>query len=168
MMNLVFRIAAFGALFALAACESTLHYSPREEMRQQRALEEMPGVDGARDAVMRFDTNKDGTVTRDEMNAVLAADFIGADHDGDKRLNSEETRAANERRWEADASSSTPLIDWNQDGYVSMDEFVNSSRASFERFDRDGDGAVTENEFNQMRPRGPRDDWRSWGHGQGG
>lgn len=132
-----------------------------------RALEDMPGADGGRDSILRFDINKDGAVARDEIDSTLAADFLVADANGDKRLDAEETRAANEKRWAIDASSRSPLIDWNQDGSVDMGEFSNSARALFEKFDLDNNGTISEDELNARAPRTQRENWRDWKYGRG-
>ena len=149
-------IAACVALL-VAACESRPMRTPRQEERMMHNLEIAPGADGAQAAIKRFDVNRNGEVTREEMDSTVAADFLTADTNGDRKLDAEEVRAANEKRWVADASQSSPLIDWNQDGYVDMTEFSNSARALFERFDLDSSGTVTEDEINARLPgAGPR------------
>lgn len=155
-------------LLFVAGCETSPASlpTPRQEAREMQNLVEAPGVDGGRDALLRYDIDGNGEITSEEMKSTIAADFISADANGDKKLDIEETRAANERRWAIDASRSTPLIDWNQDSYVTMAEFSNSVHALFERFDLNGDGIVNEDELNARASHLQREDWKGWRYGR--
>lgn len=97
--------------------------------------------------LLRHDTDKNGSLTRAELDAGLHSEFARADADGDGRLNLAETRAENDRRWRQAGTRTTPLLDWNSDGFLSEDEFSNAGRSLFMRFDKDGDGVVTKEEI---------------------
>lgn len=73
----------------------------------------------------RFDTNSDGKVTQDEIDAVVAERYASADGNGDGGIDLDEFKAA----------------------YA--EEFALRKVREFQRLDRDGDGAVTEAEFNR-------------------
>jgi Ca2+-binding EF-hand superfamily protein len=93
----------------------------------------------------RFDADADGNITRAEFDRVLKVDFTGADKNGDGDLDNGETRAVNDRLLtQRDIS---PIIDWNADGRVTMDEFAAQWRTLFSRADADGDGIVTAEEL---------------------
>jgi EF hand len=97
--------------------------------------------------VLRHDADRDGTVTRRELEAGLRQDFRQADTNHDGQLDPDEVRAANQRRIGADQSTAIPLIDWNEDGIVDFNEFAGGVRSQFEQLDTDGDGQVSPAEF---------------------
>jgi hypothetical protein len=100
--------------------------------------------------LLRYDANHDGTITREEMEAGLKADFDAADSDHDGCLSPAEVRAENERRLKQDGAQASPLVDWNLDGCVDRREFGNTVRSYFDLADRRKDGKVT-----QLELRGP-------------
>ena len=87
--------------------------------------------------MLSFDANKDGLVTRDEVEAGLRVQFEAADTDHNGSLNLSEIQAENARRWQASGTGSSPLIDWNQDGTVSFAEFSGTAHSVFAQLDRD-------------------------------
>ncbi len=93
----------------------------------------------------RFDADADGTITRVELDQVIKVDFTGADKNNDGQLDPAETRAVNERLLTQREIS--PIIDWNADGHIMMDEFAAQWRTLFSRADADGDGIVTAEEL---------------------
>ncbi|MEI9993280.1 MAG: hypothetical protein WDM91_01695 [Rhizomicrobium sp.] len=97
--------------------------------------------------VARHDSNGDGTVTREELEAGLKQDFWQADTNRDGRLDPDEVAAANQRRIKLDQTAAIPLIDWNSDGYVDFAEFASGVRSQFDQLDQNGDGKVTPEEF---------------------
>lgn len=100
----------------------------------------------------RFDADADGSITRAEFDQVLKADFAGADKNGDNTLDNVETRAFNERLLTQREVS--PIIDWNADGRVAMDEFAAQWRTLFVRADSNSDGTVTTEELVARIPAG--------------
>jgi Ca2+-binding EF-hand superfamily protein len=115
--------------------------------------------------LLRYDANKDGTLTRAEMEAGLKADFDALDKNHDGKLDSDETRAENDRRYLEGGTRYTPLIDWNQDGFIDFGEFANATRSLFDQLDRDHDGELSSSELKP--PHGPTLEERKKPH-QGG
>lgn len=93
----------------------------------------------------RFDADADGNIARAEFDQVIKADFASADKNNDGQLDAAETRAVNERLLTQREIS--PIIDWNADGRVTMDEFAAQWRTLFDRADIDSDGTVTAEEL---------------------
>ena len=104
--------------------------------------------------MLSFDSNKDGLVTRDEVEAGLRAQFEAADIDRNGSLNLNEIQAENARRWQASGTASSPLIDWNQDGVVGFAEFSGTAYSVFSQLDRDRGGTLAGVELEAPRVRG--------------
>jgi len=109
-----------------------------------------PGLPPSAILLLRFDADKDGLVTREEMEAGLKADYMAADSNGDGCINPAEVRAENAQRLRRDASQASPLVDWNLDGCVDLREFGNTAHSYFDLADRTKDGRVS-----QLELRGP-------------
>jgi Ca2+-binding EF-hand superfamily protein len=125
---------------ALAGCASGRHrHKPRPQWH--------PAVN----MLLADDANHDGTITRAEMEKGLHRDFARDDTDHDGRLNEDEVRTVNQRRWAKDASTTSPLVDWNHDGYVDFDEFAAAPRSLFAEIDRDGNGVLSPAELKAAR-----------------
>jgi hypothetical protein len=105
-------------------------------------------------ALMRLDGNSDGLLDRVEVDTGLRREYAAADGDRDGRLSVNETGDENARRWRADGTAATPLIDWNQDGTVDFLEFANATRGLFDMADSDHNGALSADELVVAR-RGP-------------
>src|SRR5882762_4171912 len=127
-MNLSRRVVFFICALALAGCADN---GPPPEPRDKPAPFHPPI-----EILLRYDANHDGILTRAEMEAGLKADFATADTDHDGRLDEDETRAVNEKRWSENASTTSTLVDWNQDGYVDFNEFAGTARSLFAELDR--------------------------------
>jgi len=95
-----------------------------------------PGLPPSAILLLRYDANHDGSITREEMEAGLKADFAAADSDHDGCLSPAEVRAENERRLARDGAQASPLVDWNLDGCVDQREFGNTVRSYFDLADR--------------------------------
>ena len=109
-----------------------------------------PGLPPSAILLLRFDADKDGLVTKDEMETGLKADYMAADSNGDGCINPAEVRAENAQRLRRDASQASPLVDWNLDGCVDLREFGNTAHSYFDLADRTKDGRVS-----QLELRGP-------------
>ena len=123
-----------------------------------------------------FDTNKDGQISRAEVNAGITAQFNAADTSQDGKLDAAEILRYNDQRrserrarfeaWKAraaelgvdpgrppsdrDAVDSLRVADWNLDGVITPDEFGGKLRAIAMRADRNGDGTIGADE---LKPR---------------
>jgi len=95
--------------------------------------------------------DKDGRLTRAQLEAGLRKDFDAADLNHDGVLEPDEARAVNQKRWEEDKSAISPLVDWNGDGVIDFNEFAATARALFQQYDRNHDGVLTPDE---LRPGG--------------
>ncbi len=144
-------VMALGAALALAGCASGRSRAPRPQG---------PAFHPAVEMLAPYDFNHDGQITRGEMEKGLKADFDRADTNHDGRLDEDEVRAVNQRRLARDASTASPLVDWNHDGYVDFDEFANAPRSLFDQLDTDGNGVLSAAELKAARagsaqPRNP-------------
>ena len=104
-----------------------------------------------------IDSNADGKVTRDEIQAHFKARFDQADSNGDGKLSPEEMQAAAEaRRAERMAKRSARMLekfDADKDGALSFEEMpgqANRADMMFDRADADGDGAISKDEMARM------------------
>ncbi len=119
--------------------------------------------DTSRSILEAYDLNHDGSVTRAELEAGLRADFAKADADHDGKLNEAEIAPVNAQRWSSDASSASPLVDWNNDGFVDFSEFAGTARSLFTQVDADGDGVLTPAEMKPQRIGPPAEPRREGG-----
>jgi hypothetical protein len=94
-------------------------------------------------AMLEKYADKTGVVTRAAVEAGLKADFDKIDVNHDGCLNQDEVRAENQRRWQLDASTYSPLIDFKQNGCVDFQEYSETARSLFDQLDRNGDGKLT-------------------------
>ena len=166
-------LLAFAALVTLSACGSKEPQEPRWNPytalapRNEKNYHGGPGA-----ALQKYDANKDGTLTRDELVAGLRADFPAADTAKTGCLLPEQVVAINQARVETDQSTATPLQDWNQDGCVNFQEFATAPASLFDDLDRNHDGKITPQEFDLAAgtpARGGRgEDGRGAGDGRGG
>jgi hypothetical protein len=115
-----------------------------------------PLADVERDVrlMLSYDENSDGTVTRAELEAGLKRQFAIVDVNRDGRLDAMETRAENTRRQMANGTAYSPLIDWNQDGFVDFDEFATTARSVFDELDKNHDGVLSSDELRLPSGRG--------------
>jgi Ca2+-binding EF-hand superfamily protein len=131
---------------------------------------------GAPSSAMRlvqFDTDKDGRITRAEVDAGITAQFDAADTSSDGKLDAAEILRYNDKRkaerraryeaWRAKAAAqgidpgrppsdrdtldTLRVADWNLDGFITADEFGGKLRALAMRADRDGDGTIVADEL---------------------
>jgi hypothetical protein len=139
-------VLALGGLTVLTACKGSSENPP--QWNPYSALpprnENYHGGPGA--ALKKYDANKDGILTRDELVAGLRAEFNAA-ATGSTCLSPQKVAAINQARVAADQSAATPLQDWNQDGCVSFQEFATAPASLFDEMDRDHDGKISAREF---------------------
>jgi len=89
-----------------------------------------------------FDLNHDGKITHDEFNRTIAAHFAQiAGNAG--TINEDQFVNANMKDLRARSDAMFHRLDWNGDGRLSLDEFLQPARARFELADRDGTGIVS-------------------------
>ena len=118
-----------------------------------------------------LDTNGDGQVTAEELEALHIARLSDIDTDGDGFLTAEEFQA--HRAAQADERADRRLqrmierMDTDGDGKVSLQEAQARSPGTrmIDRLDRNDDGAVSEEEFAQARDHGPRGQGARGDHG---
>src|SRR5262245_51178546 len=116
-----------------------------------QAAERLPaGLPASAALLLRYDADKDGFVTKEEMEAGLKADYAAADTNSDGCLDAAEVRAENAMRLRRDSSQASPLVDWNLDRCVDLREFSNTAHSYFDLADRTKDGRVS-----QLELRGP-------------
>jgi hypothetical protein len=92
--------------------------------------------------MLSFDLNKDGTVTREEVEQVLRQQFAATDLNHDGVLDQTEVAAENDRRYKASGTGFSPLIDWNQDGKVDFAEYATTAHSVFADLDRNHNGVL--------------------------
>ena len=112
--------------------------------------------------VMRYDTNKDGAVDRDEWNAGQEARFKRLDTNGDGKLSQDElfsrTPAAGNSVLPSDRqagrqSSYFQRLDMDKDGFVTLTEFIAQGERNFARCDLDKNGRIDTAECRQALQR---------------
>ncbi len=100
----------------------------------------------------RFDANRDGKLTQDEINAVRANRLSRFDSDGDGRLTLQEYEALWLDAMRERMVDRFQFLDNDGDGAVTRDEFVDPFAWFVARKDRNGDGELSVDEL--MRRRG--------------
>lgn len=114
--------------------------------------------------LMRYDTNKDGFVDRDEWRAGQEARFKQLDTDKDGKLSQDElfarTPSAPGNVLPSDAqlerqSNYFRLLDSDRDSFVSKAEFMAGAERNFARCDLDKDGRINTAECRQALRRRP-------------
>jgi Ca2+-binding EF-hand superfamily protein len=118
--------------------------------------------------IKRFDKNKDGYLTRDEVPPFLVKNFDKADLTGDGKLDKKEVAQAlkvlRERLGIAKTPPANPEVDrvvnqllqqfdTNKDGKISKSEAKGTLAENFEKLDLNKDGFLDKNELRQMATR---------------
>src|SRR6266404_4804773 len=95
----------------------------------------------------KYDANHDGTVTRAELIAGLRSEFAAHDTHHNGCLDAEQAGQINQARGDADQSTATPVVDWNQDGCIDYTEFSAAPYSLFDQLDTDHDGKLSPKEL---------------------
>ena len=107
--------------------------------------------------LLKYDANHDGTVSRDELIKGLKAEFAAHDTQHNGCLDAEQAAEINQARVDADQSTATPVVDWNQDGCIDYTEFSAAPYSLFDQLDADHDGKLTPKELQRAGAK-PRED----------
>jgi Ca2+-binding EF-hand superfamily protein len=109
----------------------------------------------------RMDTNADGTISADEFAAAQKEIFVKMDTNGDGKLSIDEMKVATEKHERmmgksgghetVSVTEKMKVMDLNDDGYVSEDEFVAASKVIFDKMDTNHDGTLTKEELKAGR-----------------
>ncbi len=97
---------------------------------------------GMRQAFERYDTNKDGVITQDEVDAA-ALERFNSIAGADGTITREEYAAAWAERTQRPRVRAFQRMDRDGDGNVTQAEFDSASERMFMRLDRDGNGELT-------------------------
>lgn len=133
------------------------------------AVAQGKGGHGERPSFEEVDTNGDGKITRDEMQAHAATRFGEADSDGDGAISREEMIAQAMARVETRVDRMMGRMDADDDGKVSQAEMQKMRDKHMgrmiERMDSDGDGTLTKEEFGKGHRKGHHGmKGKGWGH----
>jgi hypothetical protein len=107
--------------------------------------------------ILKYDANHDGTLTRDELIKGLKAEFAVHDTKHNGCLDPEQAGDINQGRVDADQSTATPVMDWNQDGCIDYTEFSAAPYSLFDQLDIDHDGKLTPKELQRGGAAKPKD-----------
>lgn len=114
--------------------------------------------------VMRYDTNKDGSVTIEEWKAGQQARFKSLDANGDGKLSQDEMYARTPAvgnsvlptdRQASRQSGNFLRLDTDKDGFVTLTEFMVQADRNFARCDLDKNGRIDTAECRQALQRKP-------------
>jgi hypothetical protein len=129
----------------LAACGGRQQPPPWMRPAEKPRDENYHG--GSSAMLLKYDANHDGTLTRSELIAGLRAEFAAHDTHHNACLDAEQAGEINQARVDADQSTATPLMDWNQDGCIDYTEFSAVPYSLFDQLDRNHDGKLTPQEL---------------------
>jgi Ca2+-binding EF-hand superfamily protein len=132
---------ALGAVLIAGAAVAAGNNSGAQNDGPMQGLErsaERGAVRMARD----FDVNKDGRVTRAEMNNVLGYRFASATHHG-PTMSLEQFMAERTAEFRKSNEAMFHRLDWNGDGKLTLAEYGAAQRIRFVQLDREGAGFVS-------------------------
>jgi Ca2+-binding EF-hand superfamily protein len=89
-----------------------------------------------------FDLKKDGRVTHDEFNRILAHEFSVA-AGGQPNMTLEQYTNLHAKDLRDEAKTLFQSMNWKGDGKLTLDEYLAAERARFEYLDRDGTGVIS-------------------------
>lgn len=125
------------------------------------------GGPGGAVLIERFDVNKDGSITREEVTTVTAEKVKTFDTNADGALSLEEYKALWTDAMNEQIVRSFQFNDPDGDAKVTLDEYSDNAGKMFARFDRNGDGTIAPDEFGPPQG-GDRPDGPPPGMGPGG
>jgi len=113
------------------------------------------GMRGPQDLFEKFDLNKDGEITREEMETARDARFAETDANGDGSISADEMQAAMAARVAQHQQAMFEHLDANKDGSLSAEEMQAGPRGErpgkmFDRADANDDGKITREEADAM------------------
>ena len=147
------RLSALGLVALLAACGSSTPSGPRWTPYPTIVPRDENYHGGQNALLLKYDSNHDGTLTREELVAGLKTEFAALDTKHTGCLTPDQVDDINQARIAADQSAATPIQDWNQDGCVDFREYSAAAYSLFDQLDRNGDGKITPQEFNPRATR---------------
>jgi len=132
--------------------------SGNKAQKQQARIEKMMG---------RFDLNKDGQITPEEVKSQREAQFGQMDADGNglvskaefkqfakqKRVNNSNGQSKPKHRQCKRMKSHFKRVDSNKDGQISVEELTSASAKLFDKFDANEDNVITKEELSKKRRR---------------
>jgi len=135
-------------VLTLAACAPARPREPSPYTTNYRPPRDENFNGGPNAMLLKYDANKDGSLTRAELAAGLKAEFDSYDTKHTGCLDSDTVAAINSARIAADKATATPLQDWNQDGCIDLKEYSTAANSLFDELDRNNDGTISPQEFN--------------------
>jgi hypothetical protein len=142
-------------LCTLAACSGRPQPPPWMRSAEKPRDENYHG--GNAGMILKYDANHDGTLTRDELIKGLKAEFALHDTHHNGCLDPEQAGDINQGRVEADQSTATPVMDWNQDGCIDYTEFSAAPYSLFDQLDANHDGKLEPKELQRGGAAKPKD-----------
>ena len=136
----LFGSVAAGLVLALAG--GSLALAQGWNYHQERGWGGGPGAG----LIERFDRSGDGRVSQEDVDAVRAERFAAFDADGDGELSLEEYEALWLDAMRRQMVRDFQRLDVDGDARVTEEEFRAPYRRLVERFDRTGDGVITEDD----------------------
>ena len=140
----------------LAACSGRQQPPPWMRPSEKPRDENYHGGNAA--MLLKYDVNHDGTLTRAELIGALKAEFAAHDTHHNGCLDAEQAAQINQARVDADQSTATPVVDWNQDGCIDYTEFSAAPYSLFDQLDADHDGKLTSKELQRAGAKPPDPD----------